>query len=139
MASQTDLDQGGTFREWVRIYMGPSVGWIMAPARNVLDITAAGAYTIIQGCTLVIINTIGAVTLTMPSAINPTVSAGVLPGPYVKNIITIVDIAGTPNVTIDPASGAESIMGLGSIHLGVAYGSFSLRPDNVLKGWTAAQ
>lgn len=139
MASQTDIDQGGTFREWVRTYMGPSVGWVMAPGRNVLNVTAAGAFTIIQGCTLVIVNTTGAVTLKMPSAIDPTVPAGALPGPYVKSIITIVDIGGAPNVTIDPASIAETIMGLASISLATPYGSYSLRPDNTFKGWTAAQ
>ncbi len=139
MPSQLDLDQGGTFREWVRTYMGPSVGWVMAPARNVLAVTAAGAYTLLQGCTLVIIDTTAAVVLTLPSAIDPSVSAGVLPGPYIKTIVTIVDIAGAPNVTIHPASGAETIMGLASISLITPFGSYSLRPDNTLKGWTAAQ
>ena len=139
MGSQTDLDQGGTFRELVRTWMGPSVGWIMAPARSVLTITAAGTYTINLSTTLVIINTTAAVTLTMPSALDPLIPAGPMPGPYVKSIINIVDISGAPNTTIDPASGAETIMGLASITLTTAYGSYSLRPDNTLKGWTAAQ
>lgn len=139
MASQQDLDQGGTFREWVRTFMGPSIGWVMAPARNVLPITAAGTYTLLNSTTLVIINTTAAVTIVMPSALDPSVPAGVLPGPYVKSIITIVDISGAPAATIEPASGAETIMGRASIPLTTAYGSFSLRPDNTLKGWTAAQ
>ena len=139
MASQLDLDQGGTFREWVRTYLGPSIGWVMAPARNVLSITAAGTYTLLNSTTLVIIDTTAAVTVKLPSALDPSVPAGALPGPYVKSIVTIVDIAGAPNCTIDPASGAETIMSLASIALTTPYGSFSLRPDNTLKGWTAAQ
>lgn len=139
MPSQTDLDQGGTFREWVRTFMGPSVGWVMAPARSVLPIAAAGAYPVGLSTTLVIINTTAAVTLTLPSALNADVPAGALPGPYVKSIVTIVDIAGAPNVTVEPISGAETIMGLTSISLTTAYGSYSLRPDNAFKGWTAAQ
>jgi hypothetical protein len=139
MASQQDLDQGGTFRETVRTYMGPSVGWVIAPARNVLSITVAGSYILNLSTTLVIINTTGAVTVTLPSALDPSVPAGALPGGYVKAIVTIVDIAGTPNVTIDPISGAETIMGLASIKLATPYGSYSLRPDNTFKGWTAAQ
>lgn len=138
MGSQTDLDQGGTFREWVRTFMGPSVGWVMAPARSVLSITAVGAYTINLSTTLVIINTAAAVTLTMPSALNADIPAGAMPGPYVKAIVTIVDISGAPNVTIDAAVD-QTIMGLVSIPLITAYGSYSLRPDNAFAGWTAAQ
>lgn len=138
MASQLDLDQGGTFREWVRTWMGPSVGWVMAPARNVLTITAAGAYTLLNSTTLVIVNTTAPVTITMPSALDPTVPAGAQPGPYVKSIITIVDISGAPNATIAAAAG-QTIMTLASISLATAYGSFSLRPDNAFRGWTAAQ
>ncbi|MGC1615821.1 MAG: hypothetical protein WA736_14140 [Candidatus Acidiferrum sp.] len=139
MASQQDLDQGGTFREWVNTYMGPSVGWVRTPARSVLKITAAGTYPLNLSTTLVIVDTTAAVIITMPSALDPTIPAGALPGPYVKSIITIVDIAGAPNVTINPISGAETIMGLSSITLKTAYGSYSLRPDNTLAGWTAAQ
>src|SRR5208282_3757608 len=139
MASQLDLDQGGTFREWVRTYLGPSIGWIMAPARNVLTITAAGTYNLLPSTTLVVINTTGAVIVILPTAIDPLVPAGALPGPYVKSIITIVDIDGTPNITIRPASIAETVMGLASIPLTTPYGSFSLSPSSTLMGWTAAQ
>jgi hypothetical protein len=139
MSSQLDLDQGGTFREWVRTYMGPTVGWVQAPARNVLTITAAGIYPINLSTTLVIINTTGEVVITLPSALNAKVFASTLPGTYIKSIITIVDISGAPSVTIDPISGAETIMGLISIPLATAYGSYSLRPDNAFSGWTAAQ
>lgn len=139
MPSQLDLDMGGTSRETVLTYLGPSVGWVNAPARSVLTITAAGTYAVLNSTTLVLINTTAAVTLTLPTALNPSVVAGAQPGPYVKSIITIVDIAGAPNVTIDPISVAETIMGLASIKLATAYGSYSLRPDNTLKGWTAAQ
>ena len=139
MGSQTDLDQGGTFREWIRTFMGPSVGWVMAPARSVLVVAAAGTFTLQPSTTLVIINTTAPATIVMPSALNPSVPAGALPGLYVKSIINIVDISGAPNVIIQPASGAETIMSTGSISLETSYGSYSLRPDNTLKGWTAAQ
>jgi hypothetical protein len=139
VGSQLDLDQGGTFREWVRTWMGPSVGWVMAPARNVVSINAAGTVTLLVGVTLVIINTNAAVVILLPSALDPTIPAVGLPGPYVKSVVNIVDISGAPNVTIKPASVAETVMGLASIALGTAYGSYALRPDNTFKGWTAAQ
>ena len=107
--------------------------------RSVLKITAAGTYALNLSTTLVIVDTTTAVTITMPSALDPTIPAGAIPGPYVKSIITIVDISGAPNVTINPISNAETIMDLSSIALKTAYGSYSLRPDNTLAGWTAAQ
>jgi hypothetical protein len=143
MGSQSDLDQGGTVRETVATYMGPSVGWIYAPARSVLQIAVAGTFVILASTTLVTINTAGAVILTLPTALNPTVPAGAQPGPYVKSIITIVDIGGAPNILIEPFSGAETIMGLASIKLLTPYGSYSLRPGGGGAGaagtWTAAQ
>lgn len=139
MTSQTDLDQGGTSREWVNTYLGPSVGWVRYPLRSTLIISAAGTYALNLSTTLVIINTTAAVTLTMPSAKDASVPAGAQPGLYVKAIVNIVDVSGTPNVTIDPISVSETIMGLASISLKTAYGSYSLRPDNTFSGWTAAQ
>ena len=105
MTSQLDLDQGGTFREWVRTFMGPSVGWVMAPARNVLTITAAGTYAVLNSTTLILVNTIAAVVIELPSALNPTVPAGAQPGPYVTIEATAgyVMVFNSPTV---PADGA---------------------------------
>lgn len=145
MGSQIDLDQGGTFRETVATYMGPSVGWIYAPARSVLNITAAGTYAINASTTLITINTTAAVILTLPTAKNPPVPPVALPGPYVKSVISIVDQSGAPNVTINPFSVAETVMGLASIKLLTPYGSYALRPGGGGTGggstglWTAAQ
>ncbi len=140
MGSQTDLDQGGTFREWVKTYLGPSVGWVYLPGSNVLPITAAGSYTLALGMSVVLVNIAGLVTLFLPTTIHPTVPAGVLPVPYADTQITVVDIGGhakaTP-ITIKPASVAEAIMNLAQIQITANYGSFILRPNSTLHGWTA--
>lgn len=131
MASQTDLDQGGTFRQFVRRWLGPSVGWQWVPEDNVLAITAAGSYTAASGTTLVTVNVAGAVTLILPLAAKPSVNAMTQPGGYFALPITIVDIGGNAlanNITIQP-QGSETIMGLASIALVVDYGSISLFPD----------
>lgn len=140
MASQLDLDQGGTSRAWARQYLGPSVGWIYVPMNNVLAITAAGTYVINPSTSLVTINIAGAVTITLPSAILPSAGAQALPGLFAQNPITIVDIGGNASahpVTIQPASGSENIMGLASIQLAVNYGGFTLAPNSTLKGWNS--
>lgn len=135
MGSQTDLDQGGTSREWVNTYLGPSVGWVRLPSRNLLEIIAAGTYNIDYSTNLIHINTTGAVVLNLPSAQNTSVPAGVLPGKNGKIAISIVDISGAPNVTIDPAAG-ETIVNAASLTLTNAYSGFILYPSNTLKGWT---
>lgn len=130
-----DLDQGGTSREWVNQYLGPSVGWVRVPARNLLEITVAGTYAVDLSTNLIHINTTGAVTLNLPSAQNPSVPAGALPGGYGKVSIGIVDIKGAPNVTINPAA-EETILNQASLSLVTPYAGFILYPSNTLKGWT---
>lgn len=136
MTSQIDLDQGGTSREWVDAYLGPSVGWVRLPSRNLLNITAAGTYTLDYSTNLVHVNTTAVVTIFLPSAIDPSVPAGVLPGKFGKVSIGIVDISGQPQITIKPATVAETIMSLTQIQINSAYSGFILYPSNALRGWT---
>lgn len=138
MASQTDLDQGGTSRQWVRTYMGPSVGWQYVPLQNILLITAVGTYAIDPSVSLVEINVAGAVTIVLPSAANPSAGAQAQPGLFAKNPITIVDVGNhaqaTP-ITIQRNNSGESIMGLASIQISVNYGGFTLLPNPTTLAW----
>lgn len=139
MASQLDLDQGGTSREWVQTYFGPSVGWQRVPGRNLLLITAAGTYVLDPSTSLVHVNIAGAVTITLPTAIDPTVPAGARPGGFFKNPVSIVDIGGFASahpITVQPASGSENILNLASVQITSNYGGLILYPSNTLKGWT---
>jgi|SRR5882672_1255853 len=139
MGSQLDLDQGGTFRGWVRQYLGPSVGWVLVPGDNILPITTAGTTIILPGTSLVTVNVAGLVTVVLPKATNPAVPAGVQPGLFANNPITIVDIGNhaqaTP-ITIQPAAG-ETIMGLAQIQITVNYGGFTLSPNSALHLWNS--
>ena len=140
MGSQTDLDQGGSTRTWVRTYLGPSVGWVYLPGSNILSVTAGGTTTVVEGTSLVIVNVAALVTIKLPTAIHPSVPAGVIAPPFVDIPITIVDVGGNAadyNITLDPASGSENILGLSSIAITAQYGAVSLRPSSALKGWTS--
>lgn len=140
MASQLDLDQGGTFRGWVKQYLGPSVGWVWVPGDNILPIVAAGTVIVLPGTSLITVNVAGAVTIILPAASNPIVPAGVLPGLFANNPITIVDIGNNAQahpITIQPVSVAETIMGLASIQITVNYGGYTLAPNSALKLWNA--
>ena len=141
MASQTDYDQGGSFRQYVRRFLGPSVGWVTtpAPAASILAITAAGTYTVDRSVTLITVNVAGAVTLNLPKAHTPAAGAQAQPGLFVQNPITIVDTGGNASshpITIAPAAG-ETIMSLTSIQITIPYGGFTLKPSDALDGWSA--
>lgn len=139
MGSQTDLDQGGTFRQFARRWLGPSVGWIDTPEVNVLPIVAAGTTNVAVGTTLVTVNVAGAVTLQLPSAkASVTATAGAQPGLSLGLPLTVVDIGGHAdafNITILPF-GTEKIMGLNSLSISTQYGAFVLIPNLSAGGWS---
>jgi hypothetical protein len=142
MPSQTDLDQGGTTRQWVKTYLGPSVGWINTPLRNVLGVTIPGTYNLDLSTTLVQVKVAGPVTIILPSALNSGLVAGANPGPFVKAPITIVDVGGNAAahpITIEPINAAETIMGLASIQITSNFGGFILEPSQQAAGWVNAQ
>ena len=137
MPSQTDLDQGGTYRQYVRRFLGPSVGWVWTPEDNVLPITGASGAPI-QGTTLVTVNYNGAVSIQLPSAKSSTVPAGAQPGTYLALPMTIVDIGGYASdaqpITLLPF-GTEKIMSLASYLIQNPYGAITLAPNISAGGW----
>lgn len=131
MSSQTDYDQGGTHRTFIKQYLGPSVGWQTVPYNNLMHVDAVGEQDIALGVTLVFVNVDDdGVILNLPPASNPDVSPMTIPVPFVNIPVTIVDIgghAGDHPVTIRPADG-ETIMGLAEITLASPYGGWVLKP-----------
>lgn len=142
MPSQTDLDMGGTSREWTNNYLGPSVGWVKAPARNILTITAAGTYSIDLSTNLVRVNVAATVIIILPSVSGSTANDSVQPGLAVRANVTIIDQGGNAQghpITIKPNNVAETIMGLTQIQITSNYGGFILQPNVGPKTWTNAQ
>jgi hypothetical protein len=139
MTSQLDLDQGGTFRQWQKAYLGPSVGWINVPLQNILPIIATGTYNIDTSTSLVTINTASSVTIILPTVLGSTGGVQAQPGRYALNPITIVDIGGnaaTFPTTIQPFPG-ENIMSLSSLPLSTNFGGYTLAPNATLHGWNS--
>jgi len=140
MGSQSDLDQGGTFRQYERVWLGPSLGWQTIPQEAVLPITTTGAITISRGTNLITINVNANVTINLPSA-KASPQPGALPGQWYLVPLTIVDIGGfaaANTYTINPF-GAELISGLASIRLASNFGAFILKPILETGGWTLLQ
>jgi hypothetical protein len=141
MSSQTDLAQGGTFRQYQRVWMGPSVGWVDYPFTAVLAITAAGVYTIARGTTLIKISANGNVTLNLPRSLASPSGPQAKPGDWIIAPVTIVDIGGhasSNTFNVVPA-GAETISGLASVQLAADYGSLILEPKIDTGGWNLIQ
>lgn len=141
MPSQTDLDQGGTFRQYSRVWQGPSVGWVNYPFSAVLEVKTAGTFTISRGTTLIKLNVNGNVTLNLPSSKATTLGPQALPGQWVIAPINIVDkggFAGSVSYLIN-ANGAELISGLAQVQLATAFGTILLEPNLELGGWNLGQ
>lgn len=142
MSSQTDLDQGGTFRQTQKVYLGPSVGWVTAPSQTILPITTAGPVSVARGMNLVLVSFNGVMVLNLASSKASLAGAQAIPQQFVIVPTVIVDSGGFASdvntITIVPF-GTERIDGLASIQIVQAYGAFVLKPNIDLGGWTLTQ
>jgi hypothetical protein len=134
-----DFDQSGTFRQWVKHDLGPSIGLVMLPLQNVLAITSAGTFALSADTTFLQVNVAGAVTVILPRAAAPVVPAISVPGLFGNIPIVIADVGGNAQahpITIQAQPG-ESVMGLASIQITVAYGAYTLAPNSSSHTWNA--
>jgi hypothetical protein len=133
-----DLDQGGVAREWVDSYFGPSLGWFRTQVNNAnfATVTSGGTTAIGQGIAIVGVNVAALVTIQLPTVI---VTPGAFQLSFVSPSVIIADIGGNAAafpITILPyTAGGETIMGLSSIQIQNNFGSFTLLPTQVPKGW----
>jgi hypothetical protein len=136
-----DFDLSGTFREFARIGMGPSIGWLFMPVFANLSITAGGTYPLAKGTTYVSVNVAAPVTVTLPPAMPTSFVAAIAnPGAHINQPITIADVggfAGAFPITINCVAG-DTIMGLASIQITVNYGGrvFSSPAEPGPRVWT---
>jgi hypothetical protein len=141
MSSQLDLDQGGTFRQTQKLYLGPSVGWVEYADQWVQNVTTGGTTILVRGTNLILVNFNGAVTIQLPSLKASAAGAQAIPRQFSTVPITICDIGGfafTNPITVLPF-GSELISGLNSIPLSSNFGSLVIRPDIVNGGGTFLQ
>lgn len=143
MGSQLDLDQGGTFRQYTRLWMGPSVGWVTMPITAILNLSAAGTVSLQRWTNLVKVKVAsGVLNLNLPSSKASAQGPQAIPGQWVYNPVIIVDLLGTAGgaltVNINPF-GSELISGLAQVQLATPYGTILLEPELINGGWTLGQ
>lgn len=146
MSSQLDLDQGGTFRQTQKLYLGPSVGWVEYADQWVLNVITAGTTILQRGTNLILVNVGGSVSLQLPSLKASTAGAQAIPRQFSTVPIVVTDIGGfaTANPISILPSGSELISGTFNntttlLKLSQNYGSIVIRPDIVNGGGTLLQ
>lgn len=143
MGSQLDLDQGGTHRQYQRIWMGPSVGWLNMPVQAILNLSAVGTISLQRWTNLVKVKVAsGVLNLNLPSSKASAQGPQAIPGQWVYNPVIIVDLLGTAGgaatINVIPF-GTELISGLAQIQLAAPFGTLLLEPEIVNGGWTLGQ
>lgn len=143
MASQLDLDQGGTHRQFQRIFMGPSVGWLIMPVQAIINQSAAGTLTLLRWTNLVKLKvTSGTLNINLPSSKASPQGPQAIPGQWVDNPVVIVDLSGqaglATTINVFPF-GSELISGLSEVQLAAPYGTLLFEPEIVNGGWTLGQ
>ena len=147
MSSQLDLDQGGTFRQKKKVYLGPSVGWVEVPDQTIFPITAPGGYTLLRGMNLVTINVSqGSVVIYLPSSQAAPQGPQAIPNQWALIPIVVVDIGGygQSNAYQIVPFGSELISGTYSnaspLRITSNYGAYVLNPILTSPGgWSLAQ
>lgn len=143
MASQLDLDQGGTFRQYQRIFMGPSVGWQTMPVQAIIIQSAAGTLNLLRWTNLVKLKVAaGVLNINLPSSKATTQGPQAIPGQWVYNPVILIDQSGqaglATTINVNPF-GSELISGLAQVQLAAPYGTIILEPELVNGGWTLGQ
>jgi hypothetical protein len=146
VGSQTDLDQGGTFRQVYKVYMGPSVGWVEIPQTSIFPIVSAGSVSIARGTNLITLSVNGNVTIQLPSSLASPAGPQAIPKQWTINPVVIVDIGGfaSTNLYNILPFGSELISGTYNntsqiLRLSANYGAFILTPNITAGGWNLAQ
>jgi len=141
MASQLDLDQGGTNRQTHKVYLGPSVGWVEASWEWLLNVTTSSA-SLLLGTNLVLVNFNGTVNIQFPSLKATAAGAQAIPRQFLILPITISDIGGFARaaspINLLPFAG-ELFSGLASVAISSPFGAIVIRPDTVNGGGTLLQ
>jgi hypothetical protein len=143
MGSQLDLDQGGTFRQFQRIWMGPSVGWQTMPVQAILTQSAAGTLVLQRWTNLVKLKIPnGVLNINLPSSMATAQGPQAIPGQWVYNPVILLDQSGqaglATTINVNPF-GTELISGLPQVQLATPYGTIILEPELVNGGWTLGQ
>lgn len=134
-----DLDQSGGFPQYVRTYLGPTVGWVMLPVDPETFIAAGPSYTVARFDSRVMLNATGTpvTSIQLPDVVDwvrcafQRVQSAFDRSLWIKDYA--VQAAAHP-ITVTPF-GAQTIDGLGSFQIINNRALLRLYPLSNLAGW----
>jgi len=133
-----DLDQSGNTFQGVRVFLGPSLGWVQVRVRPERYITAAGTYAVTPDDGVILVNVAGAVTFNLPDVRLWVSEFAYNPATAFERAIWIKDLGGNAaqfNIQINPF-GLQGIDTANSPYIiSVAYSIARLYPLSDLSGW----
>ena len=133
-----DLDQGGNAFQSMRVYLGPSLGWVRTRIKPEFFITAAGVYTLATDVGVVFVNVAASVTINLPDVSGWVQEFAYNPATAFERAIWIKDLGGNATafpITITPF-GAQAIDAVpATIQIATNYQLLRLYPLSDLSGW----
>lgn len=134
-----DLDKSGNNYQSVRVYMGPTLGWVMRKPQKAQYITSAGSFNVDPGVQVVYVNFAGAVVVLLPDVAKwmqqqvQYAANGWEASIWIKDL----GLAGTNAITVRPF-GTQQIDRLAQ-DFTIIQDKYLLRlwPLNDLSGWIA--
>lgn len=103
-----DLDQSGQGYQQVRVYLGPSLGWVIVRVKPQRSVTAVGTTTLDAGDSLVLVNIAGLVTINLPQVSKWVKEVQYMPSTGFERAVWVKDFGGNAaafNITIHPFAG----------------------------------
>ena len=132
-----DLDKSGNTFQGMRVYLGPSLGWVQTRIQPQFTITVTGTYTLTSDVGVVLVNVNAPVTINLPDVTQWLNETAYMPSTAFERAIWVKDIgahAQANNITIVPF-GAQLIDGLSQFTIASNRALIRLYPLADLSGW----
>ena len=133
----TDLDKSGKSFQGLKVYLGPSLGWVQTRVKPESFIILPGAYTLDSDAGVVLVNIAAAVTLTLPDVRAWVQEFAYNPATAFERAIWIKDLGGNATlnpIIVSPFSG-QFIDLLSSFSINTNWQLVRLYPLSDLSGW----
>jgi hypothetical protein len=105
-----DLDQSGNGYQTIRVYLGPSLGWVLTQVKPQQYVLTAGTTTLAPGSSIVLVDVVGLVTINLPDVSKWIQENAYQPATAFERAIWIKDFGGNANafnITVAPFGAQE--------------------------------